>query len=132
MLAHLLFESAPLTHIFNKFLLLGKSPKIWKHAVVIPLHKKGSKNAAKNYRPISLTCSTSKVFEKIITKCLKSYFIDNNLFTEYQYGFLNKRSTSSVLLRTLNLWSSMLDKKEFIDCVYFDFCKAFDSISLPK
>ena len=71
--------------------------------LLFPSTKKGNKTMTENYRPISLTCSTSKLFEKIISDKIKSYLRDNNLLPDYQYGFLNRRSTTAILLRTLNL-----------------------------
>ena len=66
----------------------------WKKATVIPLHKKGSKDKAKNYRPISLISvtkisliSVSNIPEGIInnavTKCLKY----NDIMSPNQHGF---------------------------------------------
>ena len=43
-----------LCSLFNHSLSLGQIPLEWKSADVTPIHKKDSKEAAKNYRPISL------------------------------------------------------------------------------
>ena len=44
---------------------IGSYPDQWKDANVCPVFKKGNKQDVTNYRPISLNCSVSKVFEKI-------------------------------------------------------------------
>ena len=44
----------PLCLIFEKCLDTGKYPSIWKKANIVPVHKKGSRQSKKNYRPISL------------------------------------------------------------------------------
>ena len=41
-------------------------PADWKFANVSPIHKKGSRAMANNYRPVSLTCLASKIMESII------------------------------------------------------------------
>ncbi|KHN88897.1 putative RNA-directed DNA polymerase from transposon X-element, partial [Toxocara canis] len=124
--------SAPLCHLFCRSLPTGSVPAFWKKAIIRPIHKKGSKMKPQNYRPISLTCALSKVMEKLIAYRLKEYFSVNHLFSPLQYGFLNDRSTTAVLLRTLQNWLSHVDQGGCIDCIYFDFRKAFDSVSLPK
>ena len=44
----------PLCKLFNKSLQLGKVPRDWKLANVVPVYKKGNKEQTENYRPISL------------------------------------------------------------------------------
>ena len=44
----------PMCLIFEKCLVTGKYPSVWKKANVTPIHKKESRQSKKNYRPISL------------------------------------------------------------------------------
>jgi hypothetical protein len=83
------FIISPLTYIFNKVLLTGIFPDRLKYPEVQPLFKKGEKTEIKNYRPISLLPSFSKI-EKIIYKRLISHFTDNNLLANEQFGFRKK------------------------------------------
>ena len=46
--------------------LKGKIPREWKSADVTPIDKKDSKEAAENYRPISLLPIVSKVLERCV------------------------------------------------------------------
>ena len=73
-------------------------PTEWKIASVIPLHKSGSLHDVKNYRPISILHSLSKVFEKLIHKHLYSYFETNNLLYNRNSGFRKYHSTTSNIL----------------------------------
>ena len=51
----------PLSHIFIQSLLCNVVPHDWKLANVTPLFKKGHKNKASSYRPVSLTSQVCKI-----------------------------------------------------------------------
>ena len=55
-----------LTAIFNVVWRTGVTPIDWRRAIIIPIHKKGSKRVCKNYRGISLLSVPEKVFGKIL------------------------------------------------------------------
>jgi len=63
-------------------------PLIWKPAIIVLVHKNGLSTCTANYRPISLTCVTSKIMERVITGQLLSYFVENRLINEAQHDFL--------------------------------------------
>merc|ERR1711963_259333 len=114
--------------IFNKSLESGKLPDDWKTAIVTAIHKKGSKNAASNYRPVSLTCVLCKVLESIIRDSIVDHFKQYKLYAECQHGFRNKRSCISQLLEVIEDLTVYLNNGENIDIVYLDFRKAFDTV----
>ena len=58
--------STPLLIIFTKWFIEGQLLQNWKDAIVTPSHKKGEKELASNYCPISVTCIACKVMESII------------------------------------------------------------------
>jgi len=53
----------------------------------------------------------------------------NGLISQHQHGFLAKHSTCTQLLETVNDWSIASLNRHVVDVVYFDFAKAFDSVS---
>ena len=69
----------PLFLMYNIFMKSGNVPEIWKQANVTPIFKKGVSSDPKNYRPISLTCVCSKVFESVIKTVLVQYFEERHL-----------------------------------------------------
>ena len=106
----------------------GHLPSEWKTAVVVPIHKKGSRTEAKNYRPISLTCTMCKLFERLLKDSILAYLLDNNLLANSQHGFVPNRSCFSALLTFFEKVTSDIDNKDSVDVVYLDFSKAFDTV----
>ena len=74
-------------------------------------------------------CSSDlKVLESIIYDHIVKHMIENNLFSNKQYGFISKRSAALQLLNVLEIWSNILDEDGIIDNINMDFQKAFDSV----
>ena len=55
----------PLSVIYKNCIKTGMYPNVWKKSNIVPVHKKGDKEIANNYRPVSLPSIFGKVFEKI-------------------------------------------------------------------
>ena len=62
-----------LTALFNKSLRTGQLPNEWKPANVVPVFKKGNKEHAENYRPISLLSLISKTLERCVFNFIKDH-----------------------------------------------------------
>ena len=58
--------SPALSLIFQASINQGILPSDWKEANVVPIHKKGQRSVAANYRPVSLTSICCKILEHII------------------------------------------------------------------
>ena len=121
--------SFPLTIIFNASLRSGQLPALWLSSIIIPIFKKGSKFDPLNYRPISLTSSCCKVLERIIAAHLNKFLDEHCLISTEQFGFRAGCSTVDQLLLTYNDVTQMLDHRETIDLIFFDFQKAFDVVN---
>ena len=117
---------------FRKCFDTGELPEQWKLALVSPIFKKGCKNVASNYRPISLTSILCRLMEYIIKEAILNHLLNNNLLSENQHGFLPNRSTTTQLLNSLNDWSESLDNSETTDVIYTDLAKAFDKVAHGK
>ena len=99
---------------------------MWKAATVTALHKKGPKNDASNYRPISLTSIVCKIYEKIIREHLLEHVSAN--IARQQHGFVAGRSCLSNLLECIDIINDMLASGDDVDVFYLDFQKAFDTV----
>ena len=121
----------PLAILFNKSIKNSTSPDQWLEALITAIYKKGEKNITDNYRPISLTSVFSKIFESIVRSAIVKHMNINNihnLFADEQHGFVPMRNWATQLLVCLEAWSKIMEESGFIDIIYADFSKAFDSV----
>jgi hypothetical protein len=121
----------PITHIINLSLSTGIIPNQLKKAKVIPIYKASSHDLLKNYRPISLLPSFSKIFEKIVFNKIMSFLTSQNILYKHQYGFRPKHSTIHPILHLLNKCAEFNNTKPTKYAM--SFCcvlsKAFDVIN---
>lgn len=114
--------------IFTQSYVIGILPREWKKAIVSPVYKKDDKSSPKNYRPISLTCTSCKIMEHVLCSHLSNHLEINNILTLHQHGFRKGLSTETQLISVLRDWLSSLDKRIRTDVLLIDFSKAFDSV----
>ena len=97
---------------------------------VCPLHKGGSRSAAKNHRPVAPTSHMTKVFERVMRKVLVSHLEEHSHLPDGQHGF---RAGRSCLTQLLSFWDTLLEEMEQgkgVDVVYTDYAKAFDKCEI--
>lgn len=116
----------PVTLLFQRSLLEGCVPNIWKCAWVTPVPKGQVSPNIEKYRPISKLCQFSKIFEKIITD--KLFEVVRRHIIVNQHGFFKGRSVDSNLVIFTSEILSAMDKGFSVDAIYTDFAKAFDKI----
>ena len=76
----------------------GVFPDTLKVANVIPLYKSDDPMCFNHYRPVSLLCILSEVFEKIMYDRLLNFVDTYDLLYAHQYGFRKNRLTYMALL----------------------------------
>ena len=108
----------------------GIYPDQWKNAIIVPVHKKESKNILNNYRPISLLPVCGKIFEKCIYNSLYSYLESNDILSKSQSGFRKGDSCISQLLAITHEIYSSFDACPSLETrgVFLDISKAFDRV----
>ena len=101
-------------------------PDAWKHAFVVPIHKKGDKCKTDNYRPISLLNGVSKIMERLVFNHVYPFFYP--MINSAQQGFIKNRSTTSQMLDMYSSIGKNVDAEVQTDIICLDFSKAFDSV----
>ena len=105
----------------------GNMPQDWKKADVSQIYKKGVRNRAETYRPISLTSIVCKIMESLI-KAVMHHILSNKLLPPKQYSFISGRSTVTQLLRYLDSCVETIEIGGVTGTIYLDFAKAFDTV----
>ena len=122
---------APIVHaIFTQSLDTGELLRDWSLANVAPVFKKGNRGLAENYRLVSLTCITCKLFEHIVCRHILDHVEDHKILTNLQHGFRSGRSCETQLITTTHDLLSFFkfNSKSKIDVAILDFSKAFDTV----
>jgi len=116
----------PLWLLFRRSIDCGVFPSILKISSVTPIFKSGDKNDVKNYRPVSILCHISKLFEQLVLRNIQSSV--NSILIDEQYGFRPGRSATMNLMVFNNFVLEAVEKHIQIDVIYTDFTKAFDTV----
>jgi len=119
---------SPLLFIINYSFKSRVFPDSLKIAKVIPLFKKGCTKSCKNYRPISILSTFSKLFERAANKQISNFLEDNKMIVDNQFGFRPNRSTTTALISLTNTVLSAFDNRRALLGIFIDFSKAFDTI----
>ena len=114
--------------LFSQSLTHGFIPSSLKRAAITPVFKSGTKNSPSNYRPISLTSTIIKVFERIIRKQVVAFMNRQGHLNNTQHGFRSGRSCLSDMLDVFDDHMHMLSSDTTVDMIYLDFSKAFDKV----
>jgi hypothetical protein len=83
--------------LVNASIREGIFPSKLKKLVVKPIYKKGKKEEAINYQPITLVPAFSKVLEKVTGNQLIAFLEKHNIFNKSQYGFRKNESTNDAI-----------------------------------
>jgi len=118
----------PIYYIISYIFMTGSLPNIWKNSIIVPIPKIPNSPNPNDYRPISLLCPISKVFEKMVYKTITFYLEIMHLLPENQHGFQKFKSVTTNLLETFDDLSQAIENKQVADIIYFDFSKAFDTV----
>jgi hypothetical protein len=100
-----------------------------KFSIIKPIYKKGNKMNPKNYWPISLLISFSKVFEKALYIRLTEHFNTNKLLVENQFGFRKRIATEDAIFKLTNEILNALNNKTRAGRIFCDLEKAFYSVN---
>ena len=129
MISHLApIAKAFLLQFYNTLWTKRLFPKIWKHAIIVPIAKRGKDPSNPvNYRPISLTSCLCKLLEKMVNYRLNWYLRKNKVLSPTQFGSQAEHSTLDSLSHLENYIRREFERKQITAAVFFDIEKAYDT-----
>ena len=103
-------------------------PSNWKNSNVVPVHKKNDAQNKCNYRPVSLLCNVSNIFERLVYTKMYSFLMENKLLSPHNSGFHSGDGTVSQLLFITHKLTEALDDGKDVRIVFLDLSKAFEKV----
>ncbi|KAI4880336.1 hypothetical protein NFI96_004093 [Prochilodus magdalenae] len=118
---------APLQHIFNLSLHLGRVPTLWKTSCLVPVPKKGRPSELNDFRPVALTSHVMKTLERLLLHFLRPQV--QRAMDPLQFAYREKVGVEDAMLYLLQSAHSHLDKGgSAVKIMFFDFSSAFNTI----
>lgn len=108
---------------------LAEVADILKVAKIIPLPKAKVVKSLNEVRPISNIPVIAKVIEKCVYYQVIQYIVNNNILTDYQFGFRPRHSTQHAELFVKNYVMNAIENNKDCVIVALDFRKAFDTVN---
>nr|CAI5857716.1 unnamed protein product [Callosobruchus analis] len=118
----------PLTYLVNMYFLSGEFPNNLKTGKVIPLHKKKEQSLMKNYRPVTVPESLSKVFEYAFLDRLLTFLNKFHIITRRQHGFQKGKSTGTAMTAFYADLIEYVNSGECPAAIFCDLSGAFDCV----
>ena len=119
-----------LYNIFDKIIEEEKVPVNWNKCKVKLIHKGGNKNKKdlKNYRPISLINTISKIFCSLLNDSIVQNIEENDVLGEEQQGFRReRRGEDNLFILNETIENHRKENKDLYIC-YIDIEKAYDKV----
>ena len=104
-------------------------PQDWRDAIIVSLHKKGSKSDWSNFRGIYLLSIVGKLFSRIILNRLVRKIV-NGILPESQCGFRASRSTEDMIFSARQLQEKCKEQNLPLYQCFIDLSKAFDTVNI--
>ena len=116
-------------NFFNYVWDTGSSPRPWHHATIIPISKPGKdKSIPSGYRPVSLTCTFCKIFERVLNNRLIWFLERNSILNPCQSGYRQDRSIADNIVKLKDDIVRAWARKHHLTAIFMDLEGAFDAV----
>ena len=101
-----------LSVVFRRFVRLGRFSACWRQTNVTQIPKGPRSSSVANYRPISITSVSSKVFERLVSVRLLRFLERSGVLPTTQFAYRNGLGTCDALLSVSHTLQSALESGE--------------------
>ena len=108
----------PIAYLCNLSSINGIFPNEFKLANVLPIYKADDQCLFNNYRPVSLLCVLSKVFETLIYNRLIDFLESRKTLVKEQFGFRKLHSSYMALMLLMDKLIESLANGECVIGIY--------------
>ncbi|KAI3371986.1 hypothetical protein L3Q82_006856 [Scortum barcoo] len=117
--------------IFNMSLLQSVVPTCFKETIIVPVPKKTKILSLNDDRPVALTSTIMKCFERLVKSFITSSIPDS--LDPLQFAYRPNRSTEDAIALTLHTALSHLDQRDtYVRMLFIDYSSAFNTIVPSK
>ena len=121
--------TGPIAYVVNLAIHTGKYPSLWKEGWITPLPKGGKKTDRKNWRPICINTSMSKILETVLNNQISDYMEESGVFSKTQHAYRKVRSVTSALIELDTVVKDELNKGRCIAILTTDISAGFNLVS---
>ncbi len=120
------------TSIFNESLATSVVPTSFKKSVIIPVPTNSKPSCLNDYRPVALTSTVMKVFERLLKKHICSSIPAT--LDPLQFAYRPNRSTDDAISQVLHSSLTHIDSKNgnYVRLLFIDYSSAFNTIVPTK
>ena len=88
----------------------GEYPSAWKLGIITPLPKGGNPHEEKNWRPITINTSMSKILETCLNNQISEHMETSGLYSKTQHAYRKVRSVTTALIELDTIVKRELNK----------------------
>ena len=125
-----------LRHVVNRTIITGQYPDRYKAGCISPLPKKGDLKLARNWRPVVLLSTCSRVVERVLNKQMKDYLEAWSLLPSTQHAYRRGKSCVSAWSDLDFFVSRARDEHRHVSMICQDMSSAFNTVDkeviIPK
>ena len=118
-----------LRDLYQKSYDKGTIPTSWRTSFVTPIFKKGRREEACNYRPISVTSNLFKLMEKVIVAQMNNHLVKRGVWCDHQFAYRVASGVNNSLISHNRWLEKRLDNKIQVCSILLDAKRAFEKIS---
>ena len=110
----------------------GEWPDVWRLHNIVPLHKKLSRHALKNYRGIHMTAHISKVLERFVAMVFEPHVTKHDLYGPRQWAYQRRKGARDTLAYLVARWLLALGTGHKVVLFCADVAGAFDRVDAKR